>query len=258
MLPSGRTKKSDRVRLGCGVIAATMVTLVTPVGAQGLLISDKIDLVASEIVFRTPGFAHVAGVVASYDFPGIDSGTVTNAGFGLRYVAKVDLATRKPTWVSVVGAPSKEPSAVLQDHLATDEVRGFAVHADGSAYLVAYDGSKNFPGSGGTYELPSLKYVFRVSATGQVTRFSGPLDPAIRRVGAIALDASGNIYLTGSADGGLQTSASAPFPASSVAPGCIAPFILKLERGGTIDALRHLPGLCRDAGRTLRRRFGRV
>ena len=167
MLPSGRTKKSDRVRLGCGMMAATIVTLVTPVGAQGLLISDKIDLVASEFVFRTPGFAHVAGVVASYDFPGIDSGTVTNAGFGLRYVAKVDLATRKPTWVSVVGAPSKEPSAVLQDHFATDEVRGFAVHADGAAYLVAYDGSKNFPVSGGTYELPSLKYVFRVSATGR-------------------------------------------------------------------------------------------
>ncbi len=200
--------------------------------AQSYLESEVINIGGADLLFDSAGYAHVGGIVDSYNFPGIDSGAITNAGYGLRYVAKIDPATRKPMWVTVVGAPTKALNSGPSHSFVDDEVRGLALHSNGFTYLVAYDGSTNFPLTGGQYQLATSKYVFRVSPTGQVSRFSTALDPAIRRVGAIALDAVGNIYLTGSATGGLLTTANAPFPVGSVAPGCIAPYVLKLDPTG--------------------------
>ncbi|MEP7327728.1 MAG: hypothetical protein ABI777_00850 [Betaproteobacteria bacterium] len=196
--------------------------------------SDVINIGATDLVLNPAGFAHVSGIVDTYSFPGIDSSLVTNAGFGLRYVAKIDLATRKPQWVAVVGAPTKSLAFGLMYPFVDDEARGLAVHANGYAYLVAHDGSANYPLTGGQYRVATAKHVFRVSATGQVARFSIALDPAIRRVGAIAVDAAGNIYLTGSAGAGLVTSSGAPFPSNSVAAACIAPFVMKLDATGQL------------------------
>ncbi len=62
-----------------------------------------------------PPATHVAGVVRSYNFPGIDSAAVTNAGYGMRYVAKIDLATRQTIWVRVVGAPAKSAAGIRRN-----------------------------------------------------------------------------------------------------------------------------------------------
>ena len=217
-------KASAFVMLGAGCFAAGEVAALLT-----YLESDVIDVTGTDLVLSSAGFAHVAGIIDSYNFPGIDSGVVSNAGYGLRFVAKIDLTTRRPLWTAVVGAPTRNLAFGLAHSFAADEARGFAVHSDGHAYLVAHDGSTNFPVSGGQYRVAATKHVFRVSPTGHVSRFSAALDPAIRRVGAIALDLMGNIYLTGSADSGLVTSANAPFPANSVAAGCIAPYAMKLD-----------------------------
>ena len=147
-------------------------------------------------------------------------------------MAKIDLTTRQTIWVRVVGAPSKSAAGIPQEHFATDEARGLAVHGDGAAYVVAYEASTAYPQTGGAYTTATLKYVYRVNDSGVVTRHTRALDPALRRVGGIALDAAGNIFLTGSADSGLQTSPNAAFPTSAVATGCIAPFVLKLDPTG--------------------------
>ncbi|MCC6194931.1 MAG: Ig-like domain repeat protein [Burkholderiales bacterium] len=197
--------------------------------AQRYMISGGITRAGTELVMGPGETAYVGGALDSYDYPGIDSGVVANAGYNLRYVAKLDLATQHQLWVAVVGAPSKLEWTRPPVRFAEDEARGMAVAADGSVYLVAYDGSRNFPQVGGAYVRATVKHVFRVSAAGQVTRLSPPLDPAIRSVGAIALDAAGNIYLTGSATGGLATTPGAAYPTSSVAGSCVAPFVVKFD-----------------------------
>ena len=204
----------------------------TAMGQLRFLESDVIDVAATDLAFDALGVAHLAGIVGSYNTPGLDSGIVTNAGFGLRYVAKMDPLTRKPTWIVAVGAPGKSLRPGLRYSFAEDEARGLALHGSGYTYLVAHDGSTNYPITGGQYRVATAKHVFRVSAAGQVTRYSPPLDPAIRRVGAIAVDQAGSIYITGSAGSGLVTTANAPFPATSVAVGCMAPFVMKLDAAG--------------------------
>jgi len=74
--------------------------------------------------------------------------------------------------------------------------------------------------------------VYRVSPTGQVTRYALPLDAAIRSVHAIGVDAVGNVVVVGSANAGLPTTAGVPYPTSAVAPGCIAPYAMKLTATG--------------------------
>jgi hypothetical protein len=187
----------------------------------------------TDLVVDAGGNAYVSGVVGSYNFPGVSSAAVTNAGVDLRFVAKVAPLGRTASFVAVVGSPTSSMGGAGLGAFGTDEAAGLAIDAGGNAFVVAYDGSRDYPVSGGAYQgSTGKKYVFKVSATGQVARLSAALDPAINRVGAIAVDGAGAIYLTGSARDGLPTSAGAPYPTSSVAAGCIAPYVMKLDASG--------------------------
>jgi hypothetical protein len=187
----------------------------------------------TDLVVDANGNVYVAGVVGSYDFPGISSAAITNGGMDLRFVAKIPPLSRTASFVAVVGSPTSSRDNARSAEFGKDEAAGLAIDANGSAYLVAYDGSRDYPIAGGQYQATTgKKYVFKVSAAGQVSKFSSSLDPAISRVGAIALDGVGAIYLTGSARDGLQTTAGAPYPTSSVAVGCIAPYVMRLDPSG--------------------------
>lgn len=187
----------------------------------------------TDLALDAQGNAYVSGVILSYALPGVDSAKATNAGFGQRFVARIDKLSTTPAFVAVIGAPSADPTAGTT--FVRDGAAGLVADRDGNTYLVAYDGGSSYPVAGGPYlRFPGRKFVHRVSSTGEVTRLSAALDPAIRRVGAIARDAVGNLYLTGSAADGLATIAGGSFPASGVAAGCLAPFVTKLDPTGQV------------------------
>ena len=184
-----------------------------------------------DLVLDQEGNAYVSGIVRSSAFPGVPSAQITNSGFGQRFVARIDAAGTKPVFVTIVGAPVSAPYGA-KGH-ARDVVTGLAGDRAGNTYLVAYDGSLTYPATGGPYQATTgNKYIYRVSSAGVAARISAALDPAMRSVGAIALDGAGNIYITGSATDGLVTSAGAPFPTASVAAGCVAPYVAKFEPAG--------------------------
>ncbi len=189
----------------------------------------------TDLVVDASGNTYVAGVVGSYNFPGISSASIANAGMDLRFVAKIPPLSRTASFVAVVGSPTASLADARSAQFGEDETAGLAIDASGNAYLVAYESSKDYPVTGGAYPgTTGKKYVYRVSATGQVTKLSTPLDPAVKRVAAIALDGAGAIYLTGSSGDGLQTTAGAPYPTSSVSQGCIAPYVMKLDPAGQV------------------------
>lgn len=186
----------------------------------------------TEFLVDAQGNNVFAGVVGSYDFPGVDSAAALNAGRGMRFVARYDPLGRVRHFVAIVGEPARDRTQALAVDFARDEAAGLALDRNGDLWLVAYDGAKGFPLTGAGYRVPADKSIFRVSPSGAVTRHSRALDPAIRRVGAIAVDAAGNFHLTGSAAAGLVTTPGAPFGTDSVAAGCIAPFVTKLDPTG--------------------------
>ena len=184
----------------------------------------------SDLVVDAAGNAYVTGVISSYDFPGVNTAAVTNGGVDMRFVARFAPLARMPTFTAVVGSPTKvlRASRYAKD-FDRDEVRGLAVDASGNAFVVAYDAPLDFVVTGGVYrESIGPKYVYKLSTAGQVSRHSIALDPAIKRVGAIAVDASGAIYLTGSATAGLVTTSGVAYPTASVGANCIVPFAMKL------------------------------
>ncbi len=187
----------------------------------------------TDLAVDAAGNAYVSGVSGSYDFAGLDTAAFTNAGVDLRFVAKFPPTGRTPAFVAVVGAATKVPREARARDFGRDEVAGMALDAAGNALVVAYDTQVDFVVAGGPYRSGTgSKYVYKVATTGAVTRHSVALDPAIRRVGAIAVDATGALYVTGSAGPGLATTAGAPYGTDSVAANCIAPFALKLAASG--------------------------
>ena len=226
-----------RSAVGLAIIAGTFGpgTELARAGGPPFIITSGFAIAgrATDMVVDASGNVYLAGVIGTYRFPGVDSAAITNAGMDLRYVVKVPPLGSTASVVSVVGAPTSTLLAARSDDFGKDEASGLALDAGGNAYLVAYDGTKDYPISGGQYfETTGRKYVFKVTASGQVTKLSSALDPAIKRVGAIAVDANGGIFLTGSASEGLLTTVGAPYPTSSVAAGCMAPYVMKLDATG--------------------------
>ena len=214
---------------------ALWVAFSSSYAAPPFLVSSSVALPGriTDLALDGQGNSVVTGIIGSYSAAGIDAVAITNGGMDLRFVARVNTLSGSPAFVAIVGAPTKSIGDARANDFGRDEAAGIALDRSGNAYIVAYDGSKDYPVSGGQYaSTTGKKYVFRVSTSGAVSRFSSALDSAINRVGAIAIDAAGAIYLTGSAYDGLQTTPGAPYPTSSVAQGCIAPYALKLDASG--------------------------
>ncbi len=226
------------------ISSVILVMCVAAIGASGAAASPPFLVAAdftiggtghdrlTDLVVDATGNAYVSGVIGSYNFPGVNSAAITNAGNGLRFVAKLPPLGRTASFVALVGA-SKDPT---WDLFGEEEASGLAIDANGNAFLVAYESAaKDYPVTGGQYQATTGKrFVFKVGATGQVAKLSIALDPALKRVGAIALDSAGAIYLTGSARDGLPTTPGAPYSTASVAAGCIAPYVMKLDPAGQV------------------------
>jgi hypothetical protein len=223
------------VRLARGGIVALVAAGSWHALGASFVIADEVPLRAATVTdfhLDADGNAYVAGVVRGYDFPGVDSRRILNAGAGMRFVARYAPGSRTPAFTAIVGAPTPAPSVGVGTGFQADEVRGLVVDAAGFSYVPAYDIAMDYPVSGVYPVAGSTKYVYKVSPAGVVSRHSRALDPAIRRIAALARDASGAIYLVGSAGAGLQTTAGAPFPSDSVASGCYSPYAMKLDASG--------------------------
>ena len=202
--------------------AAPVISFSTYLGGST---NDRAD----DIALDGAGNIYVSGIVGSTNFPGVDSTAITNAGFGLIYVAKYTSDGSARLYSTIVGASYSnlfdDVTLGLKDG---SRVSGFAVDATGAAYIPAYANSIAFPASGGTYQRTGGKYLYKLDANGQGIRYAFALDPAIKSVRAVAVDSSRHAYVTGVAGPGLATTPGVVYPDAATG----GPFLLKVDPSG--------------------------
>jgi hypothetical protein len=225
--------------------AGPMLTYATYLGGYG---ADK----AFDVIVAPDGAAYVGGSVASSNFPGLSSSAFTNAGLDLLFITRVNPSGGKLDFSTVTGGRAVDISGtggwtyvgVTQPGLAAfiggGQVEAIATDGKGNVYAASYANSTDYPVRGGTYMRGGPKYIFKVGATGAVQVASSAIDPAVKTIRALAIDAAGAIYLTGVAGPGLATTAGAllaamPTP-TSVYVTASAPYLIKLMPGGAATA----------------------
>ena len=141
------------------------------------------------------GNAYVTGFTDSTTFPGVTAGSIQPAyGGGLydAFVTKIDAAGSAILYATFLGGPGE------------DEGNGIAVDGAGNAYVTGQTASTTFPGvtaasiqsaNGGSYDA----FVTKINAAGTAISYSSFLGGSSVDAGTgIAVDGSGNAYVTGS------------------------------------------------------------
>jgi len=170
------------------------------------------------------GNAYVAGQTYSHDFPTANAIQATNhsAAGSNAFVSEINASGSALVYSTYVGGSYSNPSVCCFGDAGT----GIAVDASGSAYVVGSTSSTDFPtanafqptnhGTVNTYGATINAFVAKISSGGSALAYSTYLGGSGVNGDngtAVAIDASGNAYVTGSAS-------SADFPTT---PGAFQP-----------------------------------
>jgi hypothetical protein len=190
------------------------------------------------VAVDSSGNVYVTGDTTSTDFPTVGNPplqTTNNVIYPLAataFVAKLNPAGTAVLYATYLGGNDNTSG------------RGIAVDGYGSAYVAGNTYSLDFPVTPGAFQTaPSGGFVSKLNATGSALSYSTYVGVIPN---AIAVDAAGCAYVTGSAGGGLATSATA---FQQQAKSYSTAFVLKLNAAGSAEAYgTYLGGSNSDQG----------
>jgi uncharacterized protein (TIGR03437 family) len=159
---------------------------------------------AAGVAIDSAGNILVAGTTSSTDLPVLNAYQNTLGGRTNLFVLKLD-PTGKILYCTYLGGSSN------------DGATGLAVDSAGAAYITGYTSSANFPGQT-TLAFTFQGFVVKLAANGALVYSYEPTNAQISSA-AIAVDASGSAYITGSLDYG--------------GPNINQAFVLKLSSDGS-------------------------
>ncbi len=188
------------------------------------------------------GNVYVCGYTYSYDFPTPNGFKTAYGGSADAFVTKVNAAGSSLAWSSYLGGLGS----------GYDVAYAIAVDASGNAYVTGETSSSNFPTSGGfttTYRGSTDAFVTKVNAAGSSLAWSSYLGGTSGDYGrGIAVDSSGNAYVTGntsSSDFTLSSSFDSTFSGGQEA------FVTKVNSSGTLGWSSFAGGASSETGRAI-------
>jgi hypothetical protein len=223
--------------------------------------------IASAIAMDTAGNVYVAGQAGSTDFP-VTQGAFQTTNHATTYGTNAFVTKLNPADTALVystylgGSGGAVNQSLTLVHKGGDQASGLAIDGSGNAYVTGSTASADFPVTQGAYQTTNHDqpgcvggciggynaFITELNSTGSALVYStylggrglGPDFALIEglagdQANALALDSSGNVYVTGSAQ-------SFDFPVTAgafqmmVASFCGNAFIAKLNMGATSTA----------------------
>lgn len=214
--------------------------LIDPILSFSSYAGGSANDVAQGVAFDVQGNLYVVGETYSTDFPTYNAYQSTSPVNGSAFVMKLDAQTHDVIYATYIGSN-------------VTEARGIAVDSAGSAYIVGDTSSTTFPVMN-AYQ-PTLRglidiFVTKLAPSGNALAYSTYLGgDTVDRGRAIALDALGDVYITG-------VTASTDFPLANPLQtqvrGSTDAYVAKLSpTRGTLDYSTYIGGNGLDYGTSI-------
>ncbi len=184
------------------------------------------------ITVDSSGNAYITGSTSSTDFPttsGAFQRVVSNRGAPTAFVTKLNASGSSLLYSTLLGGSQSESGNEI------------TVDNNGNAYLVGYTGSSDFPTTQGAFQTTFFRgfkdrfaftaFVTKLNASGSALIYSTFLGGSNYDFGfGIAIDSSGNAFVTGATYSNNFPTTSGAFQTSLV--GSINAFVTKLNAAG--------------------------
>jgi len=228
---------SNYVKFNIGEYDKTKPLIIDPLLVYSTYFGGSGPDQGNAITVDVEGSVYVTGVTTSADFPVASAAQSKNSGGTTdAFILKLDPTGTQIVYSTYIGGSG------------SDEGHSIAVDTGGNAHITGYTSSNDFPivsgfqrTRGGVLDA----YVLKLNRTGNAILFSSFLGGSVDDRGyGIALDAAGNMYLTG-------TTSSTNFPTANpyqrnYAGGFADAFVAKIGSGGNLIYSTYMGGLGND------------
>ncbi len=214
----------DVVRIRVGEYDLTRTLVIDPVVSYATYLGGNNVEQGTAIAVDSAGNAYVTGYTSSTDFPMVNA---LDRSLGKRsdvdvFVSKLNPAGTALVWSTYIGGSASADRAV-----------GIAVDAAGSVYITGQTSGSDFPTSATAWQkgiTAGGAFIAKLAPAGNALVYSTYVIGATPS--AIAVDAGGNAYVSGSATSTFLTTPGAMQPSTGNPAGSTA-FVLKLDATGS-------------------------
>jgi hypothetical protein len=218
-------RSACEVTIKLGTYDSTKALVIDPVLAYSTYLGGSYGDTANGIAVDPSGNAYVTGDTASSNFPTTPGAFQTSlSGYSNAFITKLNPAGSALLYSTYLGGSGNAYGA------------GIAVDALGNAYVTGGTGSSNFPTTSGAFQTSlvgsSAAFVTKLNPAGSELVYSTYLGGSGNTYGqGIAVDASGNAYVTGPTNSSNFPTTSGAFQKSLA--GHVNDFVSKLNPSGS-------------------------
>jgi hypothetical protein len=193
-------KENGEIGFTLGDYEKNADVIIDPVLVYSTFLGGSAEEVGIAVSFDPAGNAYITGRTFSFDFP---LANPLQQNFGGVFISKINAAGTAFLYSTYIGGGSFNEGGT-----------GIAVDSSGNAYVTGFTFSENFPTTPGafdtTYNGNRDSFVLKLNATGNQLLYSTLIGGSSSDdASGIAIDATGNAYITGSTESDYPTTPNA-------------------------------------------------